>query len=323
MDRDGRWERTLRAYHAIVHRRGQTAESGVAAVTAAHAAGIGDEFVVPTVVLPGAEVRAGDAIVHMNFRADRARQLTQALALPDFNAFDRGAVPRDVPVTTLAEYQNPASLPVAVAFGPVVADGLAAHLSRLGLRQLHLAETEKYAHVTYFFNGGVEEPFPGEERDLVPSRRDVPTYDQAPAMRADAITEHLEAAIAGGEFAFIVVNYANPDMVGHTGDWDAAVAALEVVDRCLGRISAAVLGAGGALVVTADHGNVEQMRDAAGQPHTAHTTADVPIVLIGKRWREAQLQDGTLADVAPTICELLGIPIGPHMTGRSRILPPA
>jgi 2,3-bisphosphoglycerate-independent phosphoglycerate mutase len=323
MDRDGRWDRTRRAYEAIVHGRGQSAESGFAAVTAAHVAGIGDEFIAPTVVLPGAVVRAGDAIVHMNFRADRARQLTRALSLTDFAAFDRGQVPPDVPVTTLTEYQDSASLPVAVAFGPVVADGLAAHLSRLGMRQLHMAETEKYAHVTYFFNGGVEEPFPGEERVLVPSRRDVPTYDQAPAMSAEAIAEHLEAAVAGGEFAFIVVNYANPDMVGHSGVWDAAMAALEVVDGCLGRIAAAVLKAGGALVVTADHGNVEQMRDAAGQPHTAHTTNDVPIVLIGQPWREARLRDGTLADVAPTLCELLGIPIGPHMTGSSRILPPA
>jgi 2,3-bisphosphoglycerate-independent phosphoglycerate mutase len=323
MDRDGRWDRTRRAYEAVVRGRGQTAESGIAAVTAAHAAGIGDEFVEPTVVQPGAEVRAGDAIVHLNFRADRARQLTRALALPEFAAFERGDVPRNVPVTTLTEYQDPASLPVAVAFGPVVADGLAAHLSGHGLRQLHLAETEKYAHVTYFFNGGVEEPFDGEERILVPSRRDVPTYDQAPAMKAEAITEHLEAAVAGGGFAFIVVNYANPDMVGHTGVWEAAVAALEVVDGCLGRSAAAVLGAGGALVVTADHGNVEQMRDADGQPHTAHTTADVPMVLIGQPWRGAGLRDGTLADVAPTVCELLAIPAGPHMTGRSRILPPA
>jgi 2,3-bisphosphoglycerate-independent phosphoglycerate mutase len=323
MDRDGRWDRTRQAYEAIVHGRGQTSESGRAAVAEAHADGIGDEFVEPTVILPGAAVQAGDAIVHMNFRADRARQLTQALAMPDFSAFDRGTVPRGVPVTTLTEYQDPTSLPVAVAFAPLVADGLAAHLSRLGLRQLHLAETEKYAHVTYFFNGGVEEPFPGEERLLVPSRRDVPTYDLAPVMGAEAITEHLEAALAGGEFAFMVVNFANPDMVGHTGVWDAALAALEVIDACLGRVATAVLGAGGALVVTADHGNVEQMRDAAGQPHTAHTTADVPIVLIGEPWREARLQDGTLADVAPTVCELLGIPAGPRMTGRSRILPPA
>ncbi|HET9497001.1 MAG TPA: 2,3-bisphosphoglycerate-independent phosphoglycerate mutase [Candidatus Limnocylindria bacterium] len=317
MDRDGRWERTRLAYEAIVHGTGPTAADAVAAIAAAHANGIGDEFIEPTIVLPGTRVRPGDAIVHLNFRADRARQLTQALALPAFSEFDRGDVPAEVSVTTLTQYQDRAELPVEVAFGPVVADGLAAHLARLGLRQLHLAETEKYAHVTYFFNGGVEDPFPGEDRILVPSRRDVPTYDFAPEMSAEPITDHLVAAVEGGGHAFIVVNYANPDMVGHTGVWDAAVAALEFVDACLARVEAAVLAAGGALVITADHGNVERMRDIDGQPHTAHTTADVPIVLVGEPWRGAGLRDGTLADVAPTLCELLGIDIGPQMTGRS------
>jgi 2,3-bisphosphoglycerate-independent phosphoglycerate mutase len=317
MDRDGRWERTKRAYDAIVHGIGPTAPDGPTAIAAAHAADLGDEFIVPTVIGPATPVARGDAIVHLNFRADRARQLTQALALPAFSAFDRGVAPVEVPVTTLTVYQDRAELPVAVAFPPIVVDGLAAHLSRLHLRQLHLAETEKYAHVTYFFNGGVEAPFPGEERILVPSRRDVPTYDLAPAMSAGPITDHLVEAVASGALDFIVVNYANPDMVGHTGDWDAARSALAVTDACLARAEAAVLAAGGALVVTADHGNVERMRDADGQPHTAHTTADVPIVVIGERWRSRALRDGTLADVAPTVCELLGIPKGPLMTGRS------
>jgi 2,3-bisphosphoglycerate-independent phosphoglycerate mutase len=317
MDRDGRWERTRRAYDAIVHGSGPTAADGPAAIAGAHAADIGDEFVEPTVIGQALPVADGDAIVHLNFRADRARQLTQTLALPAFGAFDRGTPPPDVPVTTLTEYQEPAALPVAVAFPPIVADGLAAHLSRIGLHQLHLAETEKYAHVTYFFNGGVEEPFPGEQRILVPSRRDVPTYDLAPAMSAEPITDHLVAAVGEGRDAFVVVNYANPDMVGHTGDWDAAIAALEVVDACLARTEEAVLAAGGALILTADHGNVERMRDADGQPHTAHTTADVPIVLVAEPWRGARLRDGILADVAPTICQLLGIPPGPEMTGRS------
>ena len=323
MDRDGRWDRTQRAYEAIAHGVGPAAPNGPAAVAAAHASGTGDEFIEPTVILPGAGLGPGDAIVHLNFRADRARQLTQALAQPSFAAFDRGEAPAAVSVTTLTEYQDPAVLPVAVAFGPVIADGLAAHLSRLGLRQLHLAETEKYAHVTYFFNGGIEESFPGEDRILVSSRRDVPTYDLAPEMSADAITGHLVEAVGSGAAAFIVVNYANPDMVGHTGAWDAAQTALGVVDACLARAEAAVLAAGGALVVTADHGNVERMRDADGQPHTAHTTADVPIVVIGEPWRGTRLRDGTLADVAPTLCELLGIDIGPRMTGRSLLAPAA
>jgi 2,3-bisphosphoglycerate-independent phosphoglycerate mutase len=317
MDRDRRWERTQRAYEAIVHGAGLPATDGPAAVAAAYEAGVGDEFIEPTVVLPGLPIGDGDAVVHLNFRADRARQLTQALALPDFDAFERGAMPGRVSVTTLTEYQDTNELPVAVAFPPTVVDGLAAHLSRLGLRQLHLAETEKYAHVTYFFNGGVETAFPGEDRILVPSRRDVPTYDLAPAMSAEPITERLEAAVAGGEYAFIVMNYANPDMVGHTGNWEAALEALSVIDACLARLEAAALAADGALIVTADHGNVERMRDANGQPHTAHTTADVPLVLVGERWRHARLRDGALADVAPTICALLEIHAPSTMTGRS------
>jgi len=317
MDRDGRWDRTKRAYDAIVHGIGPTANNGPAAVAAAYAAGVGDEFIEPTVVLPGARLGDGDAVVHLNFRADRARQITQALALPDFSGFARGSMPKEVSITTLTQYQAPDELPLRVAFAPQVVDTLSAHLSRLGLSQLHLAETEKYAHVTYFFNGGVEDPFPKEDRILVPSRRDVPTYDLAPQMSAEEITERLEAALASGDYAFIVMNYANPDMVGHTGSWDAAVTALAVTDACLARVTAAVLAAGGALVVTADHGNVERMRDADGQPHTAHTTADVPLVLVAERWRNARLRDGTLADVAPTVCELLGIPVPPTMTGRS------
>lgn len=317
MDRDRRWERTRRAYQAIVHGRGATATDGSAAVATAYGSGIGDEFIEPTVVLPETRVGDGDAVVHLNFRADRARQLTQALALPDFAGFERGPMPSRVSVTTLTEYQTPDELPVSVAFPPTVVDGLAAHLSRLGLRQLHLAETEKYAHVTYFFNGGVEAAFPGEDRILVPSRRDVPTYDLAPAMSAEPITDRLEAALAGGEYAFIVMNYANPDMVGHTGVWDAALEALTVIDTCLARVEAAVLAVDGALIVTADHGNVERMRDADGRPHTAHTTADVPVVLVDERRRLAPIRDGALADVAPTICDLFRITVPPTMTGRS------
>ncbi len=183
-----------------------------------------------------------------------------------------------------------------------------------------MAETEKYAHVTYFFNGGVEEPFPGEERALVPSRRDVPTYDLAPQMSALAITEQLEQAIGGEAYSFVLANLANPDMVGHTGIWDAAVAALGTVDACLARIVHAVLDAGITLAITADHGNVERMRDAAGRPHTAHTTADVPFVLVGERWRDATLRDGVLADVAPTLCELMGISTPATMTARSLLV---
>jgi 2,3-bisphosphoglycerate-independent phosphoglycerate mutase len=188
------------------------------------------------------------------------------------------------------------------------------------MRQLHVAETEKYAHVTYFFNGGVEEALPGEERILVPSRRDVPTYDLAPEMSAASITDRVLDGIGSGDYDFILVNYANPDMVAHTGVWDAAVRAAEVVDGCLARLAEAVPTAAGALLITADHGNIEEMRDEAGAPQTKHTTASVPFVLVADAWRGAPLRNGSLADVAPTICALLGLPQPPSMTGRSLVI---
>jgi 2,3-bisphosphoglycerate-independent phosphoglycerate mutase len=317
MDRDKRWERTELAWEAIVHGQGEAATTASEAVTQGYARDEGDEFIRPTVIGAYGGMGDGDAVVHLNFRADRARQLTRALALPDFDAFDRGRLPRDLLVSTLTEYQAHEELPVLVAFPPLVIDSLAAYLSRLGKRQLHVAETEKYAHVTYFFNGGVEAQLPGEDRILVPSRRDVPTYDKAPEMSAPQITDQLLAAIGSNAYDFVVVNYANPDMVGHTGVWDAAVEAAQVIDGCLGRICERVLEADGALIITADHGNIEEMRDERGEPQTKHTTAPVPLVLVGERWREAHLRDGILADVAPTICQLLGLDPGPEMTGRS------
>jgi 2,3-bisphosphoglycerate-independent phosphoglycerate mutase len=317
MDRDRRWERTQLAWEAIVHGRGRSAPDPATAVAVAYERDEADEFVRPTVVDGYAGMRDGDSVVHLNFRADRARQLTQALALDAFDAFDRAARPANLLVSTLTEYQAPDELPVPVAFPPLEIDSLAAHLSRLGLRQFHIAETEKYAHVTYFFNGGVEEPFAGEDRRLIPSRRDVPTYDLAPEMSAPGITDALVEAIGGGRYDFIVVNYANPDMVGHTGVWEAAVRAAEVIDGCLDRIVSATRSSGGAGIITADHGNIEEMRDEAGAPQTKHTTSLVPLVLAAERWRGARLRDGILADVAPTICELMGISPGPSMTGRS------
>jgi 2,3-bisphosphoglycerate-independent phosphoglycerate mutase len=317
MDRDRRWERTQLAWEALVHGAGERAPDATSAIAAAHARGEGDEFIRPTVIGSYAGIHDGDAVVHLNFRADRARQLTQALALDTFDAFDRGRRPTDLHLATLTEYQAHDELPVAVAFPPLEIDALPAYLSRLGLRQLHVAETEKYAHVTYFFNGGVEDPLPGEDRILVPSRRDVPTYDLAPEMSAAEITERLVEAIGSDRYDFIIVNYANPDMVAHTGVWEAAVHAAEVVDGCLARVEAASLAAGGALIITADHGNIEEMRDAAGNPQTAHTTSPVPLVLVAESWRGARPRDGILADVAPTICQLMGLSPPPSMTGRS------
>ena len=316
MDRDRRWDRTKRAYDAIVHADGVRATTAAAAISEAYARGESDEFIAPTVLEPAEPMAPGDAVVHLNFRADRARQLTRALALADFDEFDRGTAP-GVEVTTLTEYQGSDELPVQVAFPPLVIDSLAAHLSRLGMRQLHVAETEKYAHVTYFFNGGVEDPMPGEDRVLVPSNREVATYDLAPEMSAAAITDAVVAALEAGEHHFIVVNYANPDMVGHTGVWSVAVQAAEFIDGCLGRLTRSAMGVGAPLIITADHGNIEEMRDAAGNPQTKHTTSPVPLALVSTGHPGATLADGALSDVAPTICELLGIPPGPQMTGRS------
>jgi 2,3-bisphosphoglycerate-independent phosphoglycerate mutase len=316
MDRDRRWERTARAYDALVSGSGHHAATATDAVEAAYARDEGDEFIEPTVLDAAVPIVDGDAVVHLNFRADRARQLTRAFALADFDGFERTAAP-SVAVTTLTQYQEPDELPVRIAFPPLVIDSLAAHLSRLGKRQLHVAETEKYAHVTYFFNGGVEEPFAGEDRILIPSNREVATYDLAPEMSAAPITDALVAAMDAGEHEFIVANYANPDMVGHTGVWEAAVTAAEFIDGCLGRLVRTALTSGTALVITADHGNIEEMRDAEGKPQTKHTTSPVPLVLVSMDHQGARLRDGTLADVAPTLCDLLGIPTGPEMTGTS------
>jgi len=319
MDRDQRWDRTQRAYDAIVHGVGLAARTAVGAVTEAYARDEGDEFIQPTVVGDAVAMEARDVVVHLNFRADRARQLSQALALEEFTAFDRGSTPGRLDLTTLTEYQSPLELPVHVAFGPIEIDSLAAHLARRGMRQLHVAETEKYAHVTYFFNGGVEAPFPGEDRILVPSTRAVATYDLAPEMSAGPITDRVVGALEAGGYDLIVANYANPDMVGHTGVWSAAIQAAEVVDACLGRLIRSATGTDSPLVITADHGNIEQMRDAEGRPQTAHTTSPVPLVLVDAERQGARLRDGTLADVAPTLCELMGIAPGPEMTGTSLI----
>jgi 2,3-bisphosphoglycerate-independent phosphoglycerate mutase len=275
-------------------------------------------------------VRSGDPVIHANFRADRARQLVHALADPQFDAFDRAApdgspAPTDLFVVTMTEYE--AGLPVDVAFPPEEARSLAQAFSEAGWRQLHVAETEKYAHVTYFFNGGVETPYPGEDRVLVPSLR-VATYDLAPEMSAVGITDALTEAIALGTYDFIVANYANPDMVGHTGKWPATIAALEVIDACLARIVNAIdavdagdpNAAGALLAITADHGNADELRDAVGNPVTAHSLNPVPFVLAGRRARGLQLADGVLADVAPTLLELAGMPGWDGITGRSRIL---
>jgi 2,3-bisphosphoglycerate-independent phosphoglycerate mutase len=320
MDRDKRWDRTKRGYEAIVRGVGLHAATAEQAVLDGYSRAEGDEFIQPTVVdeVDG-RVRDGDVVVHFNFRADRARQLTHALVDgPDFDAiaFDRGDRPRDLLVVTMTDYE--AGLPVQVAFPPQTVTSLAEIFSNLGWRQFHVAETEKYAHVTYFFNGGVEAPFPGEDRLLVPSPK-VATYDLQPTMSAGGVTDALVSAIQSGKYDFVVANYANPDMVGHTGIWPATVQALEYLDGCLARVVAAAAAAGAVLCITADHGNADELRDATGSPMTAHSLNPVPVVLIGEAVRGRSLRDGVLADVAPTLLDIVGVPRAEGMTGISLI----
>jgi 2,3-bisphosphoglycerate-independent phosphoglycerate mutase len=330
MDRDQRWERTKKGYDAIVHGEGLHASSAVEALQDAYAGGQDDEFVTPTVISARkSPLCDGDSVVVCNFRADRVRQLTRALALSDFDGFDRtspaGRPPPSVlRVVTMTQYE--AGLPVVVAFPPETVVSLAASLSGLGWRQFHVAETEKYAHVTYFLNGGVEAPFPGEDRVLVPSPS-VATYDLQPGMSADGVTDALVSAIHSDDYDFLVANYANPDMVGHTGVWEATVTAVQTIDSQLGRIVAALAErdassrvAGGPpslLCITADHGNADEMRDADGRPVTAHSLNPVPLLLAGRAVEGRGLRDGVLADVAPTLLESLGVPPWEGMTGRS------
>ena len=319
MDRDKRWDRVRRGWDAIVEAKGEhPARDALAALQAAYARGENDEFVAPTVIDGASPMRDGDAVVFMNFRADRARQLTAAFVDPGFDGFvaRRPALSRFV---CLTEYDARLPAPLAFApddlrhtFGEIVAEA--------GLSQLRIAETEKYAHVTFFFSGGREDVFAGEERILVPSPR-VATYDLQPEMSCPELTDKLVAAIDSGRFDTIVCNIANPDMVGHSGILQAAIHAAQAVDIAIGRVVAAVRAAGGALVITADHGNLEMMRDpATGQPHTAHTVGPVPLVYVGDR-RVSLRSGGALRDVAPTLLDLLGLPLPVEMSGQSLLLP--
>lgn len=315
MDRDNRWDRVQLAYAALVQAQAEFhAASGVGALAAAYARGESDEFVKPTVIGGGAAMAAGDAVVFMNFRADRARQLSQVFTQADFDGFARGPLPALSAFVTLTEYS--ASLQVdAVAYRPQSMENtLGEYISGLGKTQLRIAETEKYAHVTFFFSGGREQPYEGEERLLIPSPK-VATYDLQPQMSCPELTVQLVAAIRSGRFDFIACNIANPDMVGHTGMLDAAIAAVEAVDAALGQIEAAIREVGGALLISADHGNLEQMLDENGQPHTQHTVGPVPLVYVGPG--APTLRRGALRDLAPTALALMGLPPPPQMSGSS------
>jgi 2,3-bisphosphoglycerate-independent phosphoglycerate mutase len=323
MDRDKRWDRQRRAWDAIVDANAgdgaaaRVAPDALTALRDAYARGENDEFVVPTIIGQGTPVHDGDAIVFMNFRADRARQLTAAFVSPGFDGFDARR-PRLSRFVCLTEYD--ARLPAPVAFAPDdLRNTLGEVLASNGLTQLRIAETEKYAHVTFFFSGGREDPYAGETRVLVPSPK-VATYDLQPEMSCPEVTARLTAAIRSGEIDVAICNIANPDMVGHSGLLAAAIQAAEAVDVAIGAIAQAVRDTGGALLVTADHGNVEMMRDPdTGQPHTSHTVGPVPFVYAGPR--AATLRSGgALRDVAPTILDLLGLPTPAEMSGQSLLI---
>ncbi len=317
MDRDRRWDRTARAYAALVEAEGERAPDPVAAVERSHAHDVTDEFVAPTVIEGYRGMADGDGVLMANFRADRVRQILYALLDPDFDGFAR---PRRVDFAAAAgmvEYSDELNGLLSALVPPQQpADTLGEVVAAAGLTQLRIAETEKYAHVTFFFNGGREAPFPGEERVLIPSPQEVATYDQKPEMSATAVTDEVVRRVEEKKYDLIVVNYANPDMVGHTGSIEAAVAACEAVDRGLGAALDALAETEGAMIVTADHGNCETMIDPeTGGPHTAHTTNPVPVILVGHGG--AALRDGRLADLAPTLLALMGLEQPPEMTGRS------
>ena len=315
MDRDNRWERVKLAYDAIVNGEGNKNPDPVAVMQKSYGAGVTDEFIVPTVVTEGAGIKAGDSVIFFNFRPDRARELTRALVDPDFAGFEREK--GFFPLTYICMTQYDATMPnVEVAYRPEsLTNTLGEYLSRLGKTQLRIAETEKYAHVTFFFNDGVEAPYEGEDRVLIPSPK-VATYDLQPEMSAYAVTDEAVRRIESGRYDVIILNYANCDMVGHTGVFEAAVKAVEAVDTCLGRLLAALEKAGGRAFLTADHGNADQMADENGAPFTAHTTNPVPFVAIG--FGDVTLRSGgRLADIAPTMLQAMGLPQPEEMTGRS------
>jgi 2,3-bisphosphoglycerate-independent phosphoglycerate mutase len=323
MDRDNRWERTERAYRLLTEPGTVVSLSPAELLSASYEEGVTDEFLEPVRIAPGV-IKAGDGLVCFNFRPDRVRQLIRALVLPSFDLFERQRID-PLRVVTFTQYEQ--GLPVAVAFPPESLDGLLGQVvSTQGLRQFRTAETEKYPHVTYFMNGGIEQAFPGEDRHLVPSPR-VATYDQAPAMSAEKLTDSCVAAIQKGIYALVVINYANPDMVGHTGQMEATTKAVAMVDHCVGRLVEATNRMGGTLLITADHGNAEMMQGPDGRPWTAHTTNPVPVILVeGEKRRlpghgtDVQLREhGGLADIAPTLLDILGLPTPPRMTGNSLI----
>lgn len=318
MDRDNRWDRTEKAYKAIAFGEGVEAADAQSCLRDSYAAGVSDEFVVPA-VLCHQPVADGDSVIFFNFRPDRARQLTEAFVTPDFKGFARPEK-RDVYFTTMTRYED--GLPVHIAYDKeTIVNTLGEVLAKAGKKQLRIAETEKYAHVTYFFNGGNETPNPGEDRILVPSPK-VATYDLQPEMSAPVVTDKVIEQIQSGTYDMIMLNFANADMVGHTGVIPAAIKAVVTVDTCVGRIVEALQQTGGEVLIIADHGNAEQMADpVTGSPYTAHTTNKVPCILVSSRHQHDALSDGKLADVAPTLLHLAGLSVPAEMTGKDLLHP--
>lgn len=316
MDRDNRWERVEKAWAAMVLGQGNGFASPEAVIAGAYADGVNDEFIVPGVIGSYAGMQDGDGLLSFNFRSDRIREILAAVLEPAFSGFARSRVPALVGAVSMTSYSAEFDKRMSALFAPqTLANGLGETVAKAGLKQVRMAETEKYPHVTYFFNGGEETPYSGEDRIMVPSPK-VATYDLQPDMSAPELTEKAVAAISSGQYDLVVLNFANPDMVGHTGVLSAAIKAVETVDAGLGRIAEAVTKLGGALLVTADHGNCELMVDpVTGKPHTAHTTNPVPIMLIGGQ--AGALADGRLADISPTLLALMGLEQPAEMTGGS------
>jgi 2,3-bisphosphoglycerate-independent phosphoglycerate mutase len=320
MDRDKRWERVSKQYQALVHCQCTQANSAVAAVEASYRAGKTDEFVEPTVIsgCGYTGIKPNDGVIFFNFRPDRARELTWALTDPAFTGFERTGGCFPLYFASMTQYDESSSVPVAFPSSHP-ANTLGEVFSKAGYTQLRIAETEKYAHVTYFFNGGEEHPFAGEDRLLIPSPK-VATYDLQPEMSATEVTDKVIEAIKSGKYDLIILNYANGDMVGHTGFLDAAISAVTTVDQCVGRLTEAMRGRGGVTLITADHGNCEAMKDpVTGEPFTAHTTNMVPFIMVSEARRGSTLRDGILADIAPTILDLAGVVQPREMTGKSLI----
>jgi 2,3-bisphosphoglycerate-independent phosphoglycerate mutase len=318
MDRDNRWQRTQKAYDAMIKGKGETAPDSITAIEQSYQREKNDEFVLPTVIEKSGTIKENDSLIFFNFRADRARQITRALALDSFAEFDRSKNhPQDIYYVCMTQYDKEFGLPVA--YPPVeIKNGLGEFLSKHNYKQLRIAETEKYAHVTFFFNGGVEEPNRGEDRKLIPSPK-VETYDKKPEMSAYEVTDNLESILEHEDYDVIILNYANPDMVGHTGDFEAAMAANEAVDKCLRKIVPQILKKGGQILLTADHGNSEKMYDHKGDPFTAHTSNQVPLIYIGGP-EGVGVEPGRLADMAPTMLDILNLDRPEEMTGESLLI---